>query len=90
MKQLLFAATLAGALWMFPMTSSAQDHDQNHENKTYYDSAHKDHHEWNDNENTAWGRYRDEHHIKQSDFAKASKRDQQNYWNWRHEHPDSH
>jgi hypothetical protein len=97
MRRLLLGAMLVGALSIAPNTLRAQDHDhdhdQNHENtgrKTYYDSSHKDRHEWNDNENSAWTRYRGEHHVKQSDFANTNKRQQQNYWNWRHQHPDEH
>lgn len=95
MKRLFLGAVLAGALSIVPNTLNAQDrdHDQNRQdtrNRTYYDANHKDRHEWNDNENSAWNRYRDEHHIKQREFAKANRRQQQNYWNWRHEHPDEH
>jgi hypothetical protein len=95
MKKLLLAVTVASALGMFANTSSAQDDRQNqsHEStqkRTYYDASHKDRHEWNDNENSAWNRYRDEHHVKQTEFAKTSRRQQQDYWNWRHEHPDNH
>lgn len=90
MKRFLLGAMLLGTLTV-PATIVAQDHD--HDNaapKQYYDRAHKDTHQWTDDENAAWGRYRDEHHVKQTDFAQANKRQQQDYWNWRHEHPDTH
>lgn len=88
MKQIILGAVLATAFCL-PTISMAQD-DHHEATKTYYDGAHKDRHEWNSDEEARWGKYRDEHHIKQSDFARASKRQQQEYWNWRHEHPDEH
>ncbi|HEY6467636.1 MAG TPA: hypothetical protein VIY69_16665 [Candidatus Acidoferrales bacterium] len=54
-----------------------------------YDSTHKDYHNWDDNENKAWIQYQSDHHMKQHDFKKASKKEQADYWNWRHEHPNS-
>ena len=53
-----------------------------------YDRNHKDYHNWDDHENTAWGVYLTNNHKKPHDFSKASKREQANYWNWRHAHPD--
>ena len=53
-----------------------------------YDSEHKDYHNWDDNENRAWGQYLSENHKKAHDFQKADKKEQSNYWNWRHTHPD--
>ena len=95
MKKLLLTTPLFVGLCLAPTQLSAQNGEHQHDNHDaehhdYYDSAHKDHHDWNDNENQSWNRYRDEHHVKQSDFSHASKREQQRYWNWRHEHPDSH
>ncbi len=89
MKRILFGLTLASALCL-PNALSAQNdrHDADKSSKTYYDTAHKDQHQWNDNESGAWNRYRNEHHVKQSDFAKASKKQQQEYWKYRHDHPD--
>jgi len=53
-----------------------------------YDSNHKDYHNWDDHENTAWGVYLTNNHKKPHEFSKASKKEQSNYWNWRHAHPD--
>ncbi len=47
-------------------------------------------HEWNDGENGAWRQYLKEHHKKDHDWAKASKREQSNYWKWRDQHRDIH
>jgi type III secretory pathway component EscR len=80
-----FSALVLGAFLMTPVAIQAQD--QPHK---YYDRDHKDYHVWNDSENTAWTRYQDENHIKAHDWKKANKKEQQAYWNWRHDHPDAH
>ncbi len=53
-----------------------------------YDSHHKDYHNWDDHENHAWGIYLTNNHKKDHEFSKSSKKEQSNYWNWRHSHPD--
>jgi hypothetical protein len=53
-----------------------------------YDSGHKDYHNWDDHENNTWGVYLSDNHKKSHEFSKSSKREQSNYWNWRHSHPD--
>jgi hypothetical protein len=53
-----------------------------------YDRNHKDYHNWDDHENTAWGVYLTNNHRKPHEFAHSSRREQANYWNWRHSHPD--
>jgi len=53
-----------------------------------YDKDHKDYHNWDDRENAAWGRFLAEKHRKEHEFAKANEKEQAEYWNWRHSHPD--
>jgi hypothetical protein len=53
-----------------------------------YDRNHKDYHNWDDNENRAWGQYQTEHRKSSHEFSKANKREQGQYWNWRHAHPE--
>ena len=53
-----------------------------------FDRNHKDYHNWDDRENHAWGVYLTNNHKKNHEFGKASKKEQANYWNWRHSHPD--
>ncbi|MGH9699752.1 MAG: hypothetical protein ACRD5R_03735 [Candidatus Acidiferrales bacterium] len=53
-----------------------------------YDRDHKDYHNWDDRENTAWGVYLTSNHKKFHEFSKANRREQSKYWNWRHSHPD--
>ncbi len=88
MKRLISSTLLFGALAMAPVCMIAQDHPV--AQKVYYDKTHKDSHTWNDNETTAWTQYRTDHHVKQAEFARATHKQQQDYWNWRHDHPDAH
>jgi hypothetical protein len=53
-----------------------------------YDKDHKDYHNWDDHENRAWGQYLTENHRGSHEYAKANKKEQSQYWNWRHAHPD--
>src|ERR1022692_4076731 len=54
-----------------------------------YDRDHKDYHNWDDNENRAWGQFTTENKRKPHEFSKANKKEQSQYWNWRHAHPDT-
>ncbi|HLW98599.1 MAG TPA: hypothetical protein VKR82_08145 [Candidatus Acidoferrales bacterium] len=53
-----------------------------------YDRNHKDYHNWDDRENHAWGIFLTDNHRKSHEYSRASKREQSQYWNWRHQHPD--
>ena len=66
----------------------AQDRDRQENSRRYEDKAHNDAHEWNEHEDQAYRRYLQERHEKYHDFAKAKRREQEEYWNWRHAHPD--
>jgi type III secretory pathway component EscR len=85
MKCVLNAILLAAALTV-PAHINAQDRDN--QTRHYEDKAHNDSHEWNDAEDKAYRRYLEEHHKKYHDFDKASKKEQADYWKWRHSHPD--
>ncbi len=54
-----------------------------------YDRNHKDYHNWDDHENRAWGVYLTNHHRKSHEYARANRREQSDYWKWRHSHPDN-
>jgi hypothetical protein len=53
-----------------------------------YDKDHNDYHNWDDKENHAWGQFLEENHKSSHEYAKASKKEQSQYWNYRHAHPD--
>jgi hypothetical protein len=83
------------AVLVIPVAVSAQGRDHpdkrqdDRQSRRYEDKAHKDSHEWNSGEDQAYRRYLQGHHKKYNDFAKLKKKDQDNYWNWRHSHPDN-
>jgi hypothetical protein len=56
--------------------------------KRYYDKSHKDYHQWNENETKTYNLFLNEKHIQVHVFNKAKPSEQQQYWQWRHEHPD--
>jgi hypothetical protein len=53
-----------------------------------YDRNHKDYHNWDDHENKSWGLYLSQNHKKSHEFTKSNRKEQSEYWNWRHSHPD--
>jgi hypothetical protein len=53
-----------------------------------YDRDHKDYHNWDDHENAQWGVFLSDNHRKSHEFTKANRKEQSQYWAWRHSHPD--
>jgi hypothetical protein len=53
-----------------------------------YDRKHKDYHNWDDRENRSWGIFLTTNHRREHEFRRASRREQEEYWEWRHHHPD--
>ncbi len=51
-----------------------------------YDRSHKDYHNWNTDEDRFYRQYLDEHHRKYREFKHMSKKQQLEYWKWRHTH----
>lgn len=89
----LVAATFLSAALLVPAIANAQDRDAHHDpdenhDKRVYDKRHKDYHDWNDKEERAWRRYLESRRRAYIDYARAKSREQREYWNWRHEHPD--
>ncbi len=56
---------------------------------TYHDKGHNDDHEWNSQEDKAYGAYQKQYHHKNVEFSKLNEKDQQAYWGWRHNHSDA-
>ena len=82
---------LLGTALAVPGAVYAQEHERAPEQtRAYQDSVRHDSHEWNEAEDRAYRRYLQEHHKKYHAFEKASKKEQQDYWKWRHDHPDKH
>ncbi len=45
-------------------------------NRRVYDSAHKDYHNWDSNEDQSWRQYLSDHHRKYQGYSRASKSEQ--------------
>ena len=55
----------------------------------YYDRDHRDWHEWNDNEGRAYRYYQQQQRMKEMEWRRANRRQQTEYWRWRHNNPDN-
>lgn len=72
---------LLSAVVLVPPSVRADD-------QRYYDAQHKDYHVWDAKEDAAYRRYLEEKHIAYHEWSKASRREQREYWAWRHQHAD--
>jgi hypothetical protein len=79
---LLMTATLSVPVTLTAKAVSLADQPA----KVYRDDRHHDTHEWNDSENQRYRSYLQEHHKKYRDFDKVKRKDQDDYWAWRHQH----
>jgi hypothetical protein len=84
-----FSTLFLGAILCYPVMSHAAAAPDKDDHR-YYDAEHKDYHEWNENEDRAWRHWLEEQHRGYHDWAKANKREQREYWRWRHAHEDWH
>lgn len=83
-----FSTLLLGIAMCAPVVMHAADE---HHDKRYYDSYKKDYHEWNEQEEHAYRHWlKDERHHEYHPWAKAKHAEQNEYWRWRHDHPDWH
>jgi hypothetical protein len=82
----LLSAALMASIAVAPRVLRAEDQKAA---STYHDKQHNDDHQWNGQEDKAYRLYAKQNHRKYSDFSKLKEEDQQNYWNWRHEHSDA-
>jgi len=91
----LLSATLVAAVAILPGTSLAQDNHRNEERREaenarrYQDAKHHDEHAWNEHEDRAYRMWLGERHRKYNGFERLNGRDQQAYWDWRHNHSDA-
>ncbi len=81
----LLGAALIAPLAISPIVMQAADKNA----RTYHDKEHNDDHQWNGQEDKAYGMWVKENHRKSTNFAKLKVNDQQAYWGWRHEHSDA-
>jgi hypothetical protein len=81
-----FAAIVIAAALIAPAATIANARPQNDHDRKVYDSEHKDYHNWNKDEDQQWHVYLGTEHQKYHDFDKANKKQQADYWKWRHDH----
>jgi len=88
-SSLFVLATLISPVGLTASPRNARQDDHDKKVERYYDKEAKDYHEWNENEERAWKRYETEMKREDHDFAKANAKEQEDYWKWRHKHPDA-
>jgi len=86
MRRFLIATTLGAALLipgaMTVQTLQADDHPK------YRDIDRDDDHVWTEKEEKAYQKYLKEHRKAHKKFDKLNSKEQKEYWEWRHKHPD--
>jgi hypothetical protein len=68
---LFLTAALAAPVALMAIPAPQEDHNQNR----VYDKEHKDYHNWDDNENKAWGQYLNDNHKSSHEYSKANKKE---------------
>ena len=81
---LILSAFAMSTALITPVVAQRADHQE----KRYYDKSGHDYHTWNSNEDRAYRQYLGEQHQDYRQFNGA-KREQQQYFKWRHTHPDN-
>ncbi|HLJ48154.1 MAG TPA: hypothetical protein VKU01_19200 [Bryobacteraceae bacterium] len=84
---LTLSALVLSAALIGPVVARADDRD--HHEKRYYDRNGHDYHAWNSNEDRAYRAYLQEQHRNYQEFNRVNRGQQQQYFTWRHTHPDS-
>lgn len=81
---ILSALVLGTTMMIGPVVGRADPQE-----KRYYDRNGKDYHTWNNNEDRAYRSYLTEQHQTYREFNKVNRSRQQQYFTWRHQHPDN-
>lgn len=84
---LILSAFVLSATLISPVVARADD--RNHHEKRYHDRDGHDYHTWNNNEDHAYRAYLQEQHRDYRDFNRVNRGQQQQYFKWRHTHPDN-
>lgn len=94
MNYLFLSAVLIAPVVMVTSAKAQDDRRQeehqreNQKQVRVYDRAHKDYHNWDDNEDRSYRAYLGEQHQDYREYSKLKRNQQNQYWNWRHEHPE--
>lgn len=85
MKRLLIlGGFLLSAALLAPVAMTAEEHFE----RRYYDRQGHDYHVYNSQEDRAYRIYLGEQHREYREFHRVNRSRQQQYFRWRHEHPD--
>ncbi|HET7891882.1 MAG TPA: hypothetical protein VFL34_10165 [Candidatus Sulfotelmatobacter sp.] len=84
------AALLApmGAMAAARPQDDHERHEQEERERRVYDPYHKDYHSWNRSEDEVYRRWLDTRHEAYVDYDHLRRKQQREYWNWRHEHQE--
>ena len=90
---ILLAASLSAPLANAKPVIAFQDHDDHdrdhdRDHRRVYDSYHHDYHDWDDRENGAYRGWLETRHEAYVDYNHLKRKQQREYWNWRHEHQE--
>jgi hypothetical protein len=86
-KKLFLGSLFLGAALIAPMAMVANAAPQGISLRVY-DRDHKDYHNWDDREQSSYVTFRADHPKYNVEFKKTNRKQQSEYWGWRHEHPD--
>ena len=92
----LSSLVLMGAL-AAPLVLQAQDRDDHQDrndrnnNQRVYDRQHKDYHQWNASENRTYQQWYGQNYNGKANrnYNQLHRKDQDAYWNYRHQHGDN-
>ena len=85
---------LLGVALATPVVTRADDDNKHHgernreRDRRYYDAQRHDWHEWNAQEDRAYRQYMQERRQEYRDYGRLNKKQQREYWEWRHNHRD--
>ena len=88
---ILLSAALAAPLASAKPVIAIQDHDdhdRDRDHRRVYDPYHKDYHNWDDREDGVYRHWLEERHEGYREFNRLKRKEQRDYWNWRHEHEE--
>jgi len=92
LKSHLLIATALATLSAVPAWAAlAQDREnrgQRQEEPRVYDNVHSDYHNWNTDEDRRYREYLNDHHQKYREYSRLKRKQQNQYWQWRHDHDD--
>jgi hypothetical protein len=88
---LILTAALLAPLGAFAMAAPQDEHErheQEERERRVYDPYHKDYHSWNRAEDGVYRHWLETRHRAYVDYDHLRRKEQREYWNWRHSHEE--